>query len=779
MPRKFKHEPEVQKVIHTLSRLYSADKTLAGLSDLLSAGNEEARSNVFHPNRLNGLLDGNDARAINEKTFRLIQERIQSIDIDKIEDTDFIGKLNTQLFARLSTGAKESTVIDQIARELSTPIGVVKALWSKMQDDTGDLRDPATPDWSWQQTAIRQTIMAIKSHKEKNIGLIVPTGGGKTTIAARVIFELLKDGAHEKCLWVAHRQFLITQAKHAFSRVLQEENLPYKEKRHYLDKITYAMKDHASQNAHIYQKSHDLLIIDEAHRAGASTYQPLLNSTGFTGLFLTATPNRNDGKPIGMDQIAFQITPKKLFEAGCIIEPELEVYEPWSGYSLFENETTITKFADDVILKLSEKFNKTLICCKERGEVEQIHKALLRAKSNASSCHLFDDDIVFIHGNGCSSGVDRDTCFDDFEASDSGVLVATSSLVSEGLDLPSIDSVYVTYQSGSVAHLLQTAGRALRFSVGKTGASIIQVRSNDLQYFFNSNWLYQDISDRLRPQILTVDYSTKNELVTAVQNLIDPLNIGTERKNDILTRVKQHQIGSSARLFLIGTYYHGRARDFQADAPWRPIWIDEKDEPSFVNCFNEISHCPKIDDPRSFGNRLASRFQAFSNQGLVNDFIHATNSAKEEILNKNWDVQHRGETPQKGTTWLVNISFVFQTKRTILHEFLADCSNGPEILAAFEQSPKPYAMKLKNPISMHHALLLDDQQFDWISSYLATLNERLATDQNTQWKIVMNYNVDQNECPVPLWVLGQLHQLLIIENRKRLLIHTATHNDMN
>lgn len=775
MTRKFKHEPEVQKVIHTLSRLYSAEKTLAGLSKLLSDGKEEARSN-FHPNRLNGLLDGNDARAINEKTFRLILERIQSFDTDKIEDSDFISKLNAQLITLLSKGVPKTAAIDTIAIETSTPTGVVRALLSETQEDNIESRKSGTPDWSWQERAIRQTIAAVKNHHQKNLGLIVPTGGGKTTIAARVIYELLKDGTHEKCLWVAHRQFLITQARDAFSRVLIKENLIQEERRRYLDKITYAMKDHASQNALMFQQSHDLLIIDEAHRAGASTYQPLLNSAGFTGLFLTATPNRNDGKPIGMDQIAFQITPKKLFEAGCIIEPDLEVYEPWSGYSLFENDTTIAKFANDVLLNLSEKFNKTLICCKERSEVEEIYNALLLAKSRTSSSHLFDDDIVYIHG-GILNGDERDTFFDDFEAKDSGVLVATSSLVSEGLDLPSIDSVYVTYESGSVVQLLQTAGRALRFSVGKTKATIIQVRSNDLQYFFNSSWLYQDISDRLRPRILTIEYSTKNELLSAIEELINPLNIIPERKNSILESVQEHQIGSSARLFLIGTYYHGRAKDFQTDAPWRPLWIDKTDEPAFVDCFNEISHCPKIEDPMSFGNRLASRFKAFSNQGLVNDFIHATNSAKEEILNKNWDIQNRGQSPQTGTTWLVNISVVFQSKRTILQEFLADCSNGPEVLTEFERLPKPFAIKLKNPLFLHHALLLDDQQFKWISSYLVALNERLATAENAQWKVVMDHNADQNECLIPLWALDQLHQLLSLENRGRLLTKTGIRND--
>ena len=42
------------------------------------------------------------------------------------------------------------------------------------------------------------------------------------------------------------------------------------------------------------------------------------------GFFLTATPNRTDDLPIGIDEIAYSITYRELFERGVIIEPTIE-----------------------------------------------------------------------------------------------------------------------------------------------------------------------------------------------------------------------------------------------------------------------------------------------------------------------------------------------------------------------------------------------------------------------------------------------------------------------
>ena len=61
--RRFKHDPDVQGLIHALSRLYTGHQTVAGLSALLSDGQPAETKNTFHANRLNGLLDGNMNRA--------------------------------------------------------------------------------------------------------------------------------------------------------------------------------------------------------------------------------------------------------------------------------------------------------------------------------------------------------------------------------------------------------------------------------------------------------------------------------------------------------------------------------------------------------------------------------------------------------------------------------------------------------------------------------------------------------------------------------------------
>ena len=161
---------------------------------------------------------------------------------------------------------------------------------------------------------------------------------------------------------------------------------------------------------------------------------------------------------------------------------------------------------------------------------------------------MFDDDVSFVHSSNRSFGDSTDDCFEKFEQSTSGILIATSALVSEGLDVPSIDSVYVTYQSQSISHLLQTAGRALRYSEGKSSAAIIQVKSNDLEYYFNSEWLYQD-TDRLRPRIQTLVYSNKEHLQKLVREVLANKNIAADRLEELLAKVDEIETGQNARIF--------------------------------------------------------------------------------------------------------------------------------------------------------------------------------------------------------------------------------------
>ena len=214
-------------------------------------------------------------------------------------------------------------------------------------------------------------------------------------------------------------------------------------------------------------------------------------------------------------------------------------------------------------------FNKSLICCSEITNVQNLYSAIQKELSEISDHHWLQDEVHFIHGHKNSLEIEQakkiepPEFFDTFEKQVTGILIATSSLINEGLDLPSIDSVYITYQTKSISHLLQTAGRALRYSEGKQSATIIQVKANDLSYFFNSAWLYQDISDRLRPQIEIIEYSNKEELIEQVLSFVNKKYVKLDELNILKQDLNNLSIGQNARLILFGIKFFGGLKNLR------------------------------------------------------------------------------------------------------------------------------------------------------------------------------------------------------------------------
>ena len=136
--------------------------------------------------------------------------------------------------------------------------------------------------------------------------------------------------------------------------------------------------------------------------------------------------------------------------------------------------------------------------------------------------------------------------------------------------------------------------------------------------------------------------------------------------------------------------------------------------------------------------------------------------------NVNGDRHHRGVTPDVGTTWLINITIEYRASNSALIEFLSDCSNAPEVLREYETNAKPFALKIKNPIALHHAFLLTSEQKDWVFEYLENLASELRKTSEPHWVVVATHNLSCSDCPLPLWVLTQLHQLLLAEAREKL-----------
>ena len=173
---------------------------------------------------------------------------------------------------------------------------------------------------------------------------------------------------------------------------------------------------------------------------------------------------------------------------------------------------------------------------------ENIYDAIKEKHSSIYGHRLDSTQIQFVHGSKNSmeeTGMILNF-LKIFSGEKNGILIATQSLIGEGFDDPNIDSVFITYKSNSISQLMQVGGRALRYSEGKRKASIIQVHQSPLAYHFNNRWLYQDITDYLRPRLDDKEYSSNEERTEKLDELLNSNNVPTAEIEKINHQVRKY-----------------------------------------------------------------------------------------------------------------------------------------------------------------------------------------------------------------------------------------------
>lgn len=160
----------------------------------------------------------------------------------------------------------------------------------------------------------------IRSEGKNKALLISATGTGKTFLSA---FDA-KEFNPKKLLFVVHRANIAEAALKTFKQVFgfNKEMGFYSGDRRELDKdFIFSTIQTISRKEHLEVFSHDqfdYIIIDESHRAGAESYQKIVNY--FRPQFLlgmTATPERTDGLDIFSiydHNIAYEIRLQKALE---------------------------------------------------------------------------------------------------------------------------------------------------------------------------------------------------------------------------------------------------------------------------------------------------------------------------------------------------------------------------------------------------------------------------------------------------------------------------------
>lgn len=348
--------------------------------------------------------------------------------------------------------------------------------------------------------------------------VVLPTGGGKTYTASTWLLKNALDRG-KKILWLAHRQMLLEQAAESFRNYAYAEAIPHLSSFRYRiisgasshdrtidiqpdDNLLIVSKDSVGRNLPCLDRwlageQEVFLVVDEAHHSTARTYRKVIDYLRgrvphVKLIGLTATPFRTAGAEQGLlakiyeDDIAYQIGLKDLIKRQILSKPVFEAYytgeeyggslglDAWESIERLDTlpedvaeqiarSTPRNKLIVDTYRAAPEKYGQTIVFA-----VNVIHAIQLAALFNRGTGGKEDKIADFIVSNvkdavtGVTTGrKDNEEKIERYRQRKLKVLINVN-ILTEGVDLPKTQSVFLARPTVSTILMTQMVGRALR-----------------------------------------------------------------------------------------------------------------------------------------------------------------------------------------------------------------------------------------------------------------------------------------------------------------------------
>ena len=340
------------------------------------------------------------------------------------------------------------------------------------------------------QIAFISRLDALIEEGAKRALLISATGTGKTYASAFAVRHL----SPKKVLFLVHREQILRDAQESYKRVfgegLNSGILSGTEKDINSDFLFSTVQTMSqSETLHSFKKDHfDVIVVDEAHRAGASSYQKILDyfQPDFC-LGMSATPERSDNFDIYQlfdNNIAYEIRLQQALQENLLcpfhyfgisdISVEGAPIDDFSGFSaLTSNERVkhITKHAK--LFGHSGSRLKGLIFCRNNKE-----SAELSRKMNKLGYRT-----LALSGNNSqkerSEAVERLTCDENSNLYEDRLdYILTVDIFNEGIDIPDVNQVIMLRPTESAIVFVQQLGRGLRKADEKEFVVVIDFIGN-------------------------------------------------------------------------------------------------------------------------------------------------------------------------------------------------------------------------------------------------------------------------------------------------------------
>ena len=310
--------------------------------------------------------------------------------------------------------------------------------------------------------------------------IVLATGLGKTVVMAELVADLFRDGLVQppRALVLAHTRELVEQLHRNFwyqlPKWIQTQHLADGEWPTLWDGLVFATVQSVDANLDRLPPF-GLVLIDEAHHAGASIFQRCIQALDAPMLAgVTATPWRGDGfdltsllgRPLYQMGIADGLRRGFLSEVDyrlCADNLDWNLVQDRSNYrySLSQlNRRLILPTRDDEAARtirsvfLDEERRGGIVFCPTREH----------ARSMAAT--LRQHDLRAEHVSGDMLARQRDLVMARFRAGELD-FVASVDLFNEGVDVPDVDMVVFMRATHSRRIFVQQLGRGLRASPNK------------------------------------------------------------------------------------------------------------------------------------------------------------------------------------------------------------------------------------------------------------------------------------------------------------------------
>lgn len=400
-------------------------------------------------------------------------------DFNSLWENEYAIEVNEENLSNYSTLYKENKRLEKEKARILSESKIVSVEQIKLSPNS-------------MQIAFINKLNDMRNNGAKRALLISATGTGKTYAAAFA----LRDINPKRALFLVHREIILKQAQKTFKNVfgttktfgLYSGNVNESDR----DFVFATMQTMAKHYEDFKNDAFDVIVIDEAHRSGANSYQVLLDYFKPTfWLGMTASPDRTDGFDVYKTfdyNIAHEIRLQEAMKLNLLcpfhyygitdflVDGKNLDFEDFSNLVCDERVNSIIEKAE--YFGHSGKRLKGLVFCSRTEEAEELSKKFnhrgyrtvaLHSEMNAKKLNVAKIEDA------------KEVAIEKLESDDydNGLdYIFTVDMFNEGVDIPQVNQVIMLRRTESPIVFIQQLGRGLRKADDKEYVMILDFIGN-------------------------------------------------------------------------------------------------------------------------------------------------------------------------------------------------------------------------------------------------------------------------------------------------------------